>query len=836
MRYRAPILATLLAALPSALPGQGVTGTVVDQQSGAPIPGALVSLVSSDGRTHARVLADRAGAFSLRAPSAGRYTLRAERIGYATASSPPLELAAGQVVAYRLAASAERVQLEALVATGGGDSRRCTVRPRAGEETAALWDEARKALQSAVTTRQQYPYRFRTERRVRQLDPATLTVRREEVRAMEGLSDNPFVSVGAERLAAHGYVETVGDTVFFHAPDAAVLLSDPFLEGHCFRSQRPDGDHAGMVGLAFEPVRAGEQADVAGVLWLDARTAELRTVDYRYTRGSAAAAVNERAGGRVEFRRLPNGAWIVSRWRILMPAGAAAGAAAAAPTGAPMPVLQTATRVALAEEAGQVVEVRARDGSPVEMAAFASITGTVFDSTRNRPLAGARVSLAATADSTRTDAEGRFTLPRVAEGAYALVFAHPRLDSLHFTPEGAPVTVVPPEALRRDLAIPPLAAVLAAQCHTPPGSAVGAVAGIVSERGGGAALPGVPVTAEWRIAGVAEPGRAAAVSDEIGGYRFCDVPAGAAVRVAARLADDSAAAEVQARAGAATQQDLALTAPAGFAAAAAGAVRVTVRVVDPAGGRPIEGMQVHVAGLPAATTDRRGAVVFPAVAPGSYAVELDHRVYGTATARLTVHGPGAAEFELAVPRRTVTLDAVHATARRVYPGDFNQRSRGRRLNVITREQIEARQGSARDVGDLVAAFSMLHVTDIHYPKSGMVKEVCVTDNSGPRASPFVTLQDREDRKAEQNALRGISNQNLDRIHALMEEQCQGVGVAVDDMIMAGQAGEFLKSFPIGEIESVIYLRPGEATARFGGFGANGVILIYTRGNGPTVQN
>jgi hypothetical protein len=344
---------------------------------------------------------------------------------------------------------------------------------------------------------------------------------------------------------------------------------------------------------------------------------------------------------------------------------------------------------------------------------------------------------------------------------------------------------------------------------------------------------------------VAEPGRAAAVSDEIGGYRFCDLPAGAAVRVAARLADDSAAAEVQARAGAATQQDLALTPPPGFAAAAAGAVRVAIRVVDPAGARPIEGMEVHVAGLPAATTDRRGAVVFPAVAPGSYAVELSHRVYGTATARLTVHGPGAAEFELSVPRRTVMLDAVHATARRVYPGDFNERSRGRRLNLITREQIEARLGSARDVGDLVAAFPMLHVTDIHYPKTGMVKEVCVTDASGPRASPFVTLAAKSDMAAaaraqargnSENDPRADSYRRLDRIHAQMEEQCEGVGVAVDDMLMAGQAGEFLKSFPIGEIESVIYLRPGEATARFGGFGANGVILIYTRGNGPTVQN
>src|SRR5215213_3706907 len=334
MRRSTLLLALFLAALPAALGAQAVTGTVVDQQSGAPVPGALVTLVTGEGRVRAQALTDRAGAFSLRAPAAGRYTLRAERIGYAAAASRPLELAAGQTVTYRLAAPSERLQLQGLVATAGED-RRCTVRPGAGEETSTLWDEARKALQSAVTTRQQYPYRFRTDRRVRQLDPATLTVRREEVRAMEGLSDNPFVSVGAERLARGGYVETVGDTVFFHAPDAAVLLSDPFLERHCFRSQRPDGDHAGMVGLAFEPVRAGEHADVAGVLWLDARTAELRSVEYRYTRGSGAAAVNERAGGRVEFKRLPSGAWIVNRWRILMPASAAAGAPAAAPTGWP---------------------------------------------------------------------------------------------------------------------------------------------------------------------------------------------------------------------------------------------------------------------------------------------------------------------------------------------------------------------------------------------------------------------------------------------------------------------------------------------------------------------
>jgi hypothetical protein len=184
----------------------------------------------------------------------------------------------------------------------------------------------------------------------------------------------------------------------------------------------------------------------------------------------------------------------------------------------------------------------------------------------------------------------------------------------------------------------------------------------------------------------------------------------------------------------------------------------------------------------------------------------------------------------------VALEALHATARRVYPGEFNTRSRGRRLDVLTREQIEVRKGAARDVGDLVAVFPMLHVTDIHYPNMGIVKEVCITDHAGPRASAFVSLTERQSRRGAIDQQRGASNTSLERIRAQMEEQCQGgVGVAVDDMLMAGQAGEFLKRFPIGDVESVIYLRPTEATARFGGAGANGVILIYTRGNGPTVQ-
>jgi hypothetical protein len=838
MRRILLLLAALLATLPCALSAQGVTGTVVDAQSGAGIPGALVSLVTSDGATRARVLADRTGHFALRAPAAGRYVLRAERVGYAAANSPPLDLAAGETMTYRLVASAQRVQLEGIVASAGGSgSRGCTVRPAAGEEAATLWDEARKALEAAVTTRQQYPYRFRTERRVRMLDASTRAVRREEVRP-EGVVDNPYVAISPQRLAQTGYVEKLGDTIFFHAPDASVLLSDPFLESHCFRSRRADGDHRGMVGLAFEPVRGGRLADVEGVLWLDAATAELREVQYSYKGGSDSPPVLDRSGGRVEFRRLPNGAWIVNRWRILMPTGEDA-----IDTNAnPIPTTQAArSRPAVAEEAGQVVEVRARDGSVVEMTAYASISGVVFDSIRGAPLAGARVSLAGTADSTRTDAQGRFTLGHLTDGVYALAFDHPRLDSLHFVPDAALVTVVPPQEIRRDLAIPSVASILAAPCQAAEGSAVGAAVGRITDRAAGEPLAGVPLIATWEVPGSAEPGRAAAVSDEGGGYRFCELPAGARVRIVARLEADSAVAQAEPRRGVPQLNDLALSAPAAMVARRTEELRqrahVVVRMVDEASGRPIDGVKVSLSGTNREwTTSRNGEFSLDA-APGTYSISFSHPTYGAGTGRLTVNARGTVQYALRLPRRTVTLEPLAVVAQRVYPGFFDPRARGRHLNIVMRDEIERRASAALNIGDLVrSSIPALQVNEIRMMNSGgFIKEVCITDRMampGQNDDPTVSRT-----PASSDPSLGEPSQHPDtRMFDPTKSECtRGVAVAVDDMLIGGNAAEFLRDFPTSGIESIIYVKPTDAASRYGYLARNGIILIYTRGNGPTVR-
>jgi hypothetical protein len=281
-------------------------------------------------------------------------------------------------------------------------------------------------------------------------------------------------------------------------------------------------------------------------------------------------------------------------------------------------------------------------------------------------------------------------------------------------------------------------------------------------------------------------------------------------------------------------------APAALAAqggaAPAEPVRVVIHALDAESRRGIDGMEVRVPGLPAAATDRRGILVLAAVPAGSHAIELSHRAYGTVRADLVVSGPGTAEFELPMPRRATGLDPLTVSARRLTATELTARSSGRRQNVLTREDIEARRSSARDVGDLVRTFPSLMVTEEQYPGSGSVKEVCITDRSGSRNSPITTRPAVQDTRRANRRDASMPPERERAMQAMtMDEKCEGVAVAVDDRLVVGQAGEFLKSLSLDQVESVSYLRPAEATARFGTSGGSGVILVYTRGNGPTVR-
>ncbi|WP_420126553.1 carboxypeptidase-like regulatory domain-containing protein [Longimicrobium sp.] len=310
------LLPLLLCALALASPAgaQAVSGRFVDQD-GTPIPSARVTLQAESGAAVHAVLTGADGQFSLRAPAAGRYLLRAERIGYAATVSAPMTLAAGETATQRLVAAGQRVMLESVVVSA---QPRCSIRPGDAEETAAVWGEVRKALDVVSATSGETRAQFAVELFERQLDATSGSVTEDTRRRVQGMAQKPFVTVDPERLSTTGFVERTRDGYLYAAPDADVLLSDLFLEGHCFRLRSAGAPAAGLIGLAFEPVRGRRVSDVQGVLWVDRASAELRLMEFEYTR----PPVRGRAGvpgGRMEFQRLPDGRWITSAWVIRMP-------------------------------------------------------------------------------------------------------------------------------------------------------------------------------------------------------------------------------------------------------------------------------------------------------------------------------------------------------------------------------------------------------------------------------------------------------------------------------------------------------------------------------------
>ncbi|HEX8317575.1 carboxypeptidase-like regulatory domain-containing protein [Longimicrobium sp.] len=346
------LLALALAGAPASSAAQAVAGTVVDRWTGAAVPGAVVVLLDTAGGRHDATVSDAQGRYTVRASSAGAFRVRAERVGYSTASSPVLALSAGEQATQPLSIVPSVVTLDAVVARGV--RRRCTVRPSNGVQAAIVWDEARKALEAAevAARRQAYQYRLRRFRRV--FSARRLTVQDSSSAVGTDFSGQSFRSPPQDRLVAYGYVEPEGDSLAFHAPDAPTLLSDAFLDHHCFSFREGRRENAGLVGLDFAPLRTRRLPEVRGTLWLDGKTGHLRFVEYTYV-NLPYERTGAPLGGRIEFAQVAGGGWIVSRWTMRMPG------MVVRPRGL-KPVV-----IGLVETGGEVVDVRTATGEPVSI-------------------------------------------------------------------------------------------------------------------------------------------------------------------------------------------------------------------------------------------------------------------------------------------------------------------------------------------------------------------------------------------------------------------------------------------------------------------------------------
>lgn len=524
MRPRSsPAFFCCVLLLPGALSAQTIQGRMVEEATWAAVVGGSVVLSDSVGQDVARAMTDADGRFTLVAPAPGRYRLRSAVIGWRAVVSPTVALEEGAMLTYTFVIQAQPVRLDSIVVTG---DQRCDPRREAGEAVVDVWEEARKALELVSWSPEAIPLDYRWIRYVRSLHPQTLEVVDDTAYERSGrFADSPFKTLTPEALWTEGFVRRLPDGGWvYEGPDAAVFLSDQFAEFHCFAvvADSLDGD---LIGLRFRPAPGRRVPEIAGTFWLDKSSGELRTLEFRFVQLPNRVR-DERVGGRLEFRRLPNGPWIVWRWWVRMPLNVLSGI------------------VTLFREEGAVVrEVRDADGRAIASDAAGTVTGVAYDSLRlvPGPMGGAEVALAGTSYRTRTDEQGRFALSNVTAGTYRLAFDHPDLAHTPPLARPTPISVLPRDTIDVWLGVPSRETLWRAICpDVSLTDEVAALTGVVTVDSSGDPAIGATVAAHgWRGSG--PPSDAiyghvvSAVTGQDGRYVICGVEADGTFVVRAAL-------------------------------------------------------------------------------------------------------------------------------------------------------------------------------------------------------------------------------------------------------------------------------------------------------------
>lgn len=519
---------------PQAEAQQEVRGVVRESGSGMPVEGAMVVLLAGDDAL-VQVLTAANGSFRLAVPKPGRYRLRVDRIGYASTYLAAFDIAAGSTVDRSIETGVQPIELSALDVEG---ARRCEVRPAEGIATARVWEEARKALAAAAWTADRGLYRFAWTRFVRELSTSGRRILSEERTNRNRLTDRPFVSVDIDVLAREGFIQTVDGEDVYAAPDAAVLLSDAFLDTHCLGLDRREDDGVHLIGLRFRPIRGRNVPEIEGVLWLEENGARLRSVEYVYVNLGQRLASGE-AGGELHFRALPNGTWIVHEWHIRLPR-------LREERNASGETVRT-TLLGYTDEGAVVRQIARASGEVLDRTASAgAIRGVVVDSL-GQPAAGISVRIQGTVLSMVTGPDGGFTFTDLATGTWSVGASHPLLEAVGYDGVFHPVDVAGAEVPGVRLRLPSVRQVVLERCRTPHLALdSAALIGIVVDAAG-ARIAGAGVRAFWTDYRVTPRGATARVSqrehgigidtDARGVFALCGIPTQQTVRTSVSYAE-----------------------------------------------------------------------------------------------------------------------------------------------------------------------------------------------------------------------------------------------------------------------------------------------------------
>lgn len=308
MRIRLGMLVALLGAARAS--AQQITGVVRDSAQATPVPGAVVSLFDSAGHPLSRAITNERGEYKIAWFLQGQ-TMRVQRIGYRPANVP--WSARETVHDFTLA----RFPMMLLPV----DVRAAAKCPERRDRYAALslLQQTRSALLNMIVARD--------------MNPATSMLRIVYRREMKGNSDEIahqsvhvyrgnderesfFSAHSAGEFVDSGFVNHTPQGVYFHGPDADVLLDERFESGYCFRLADGDREYPGRVGLVFEPAtRRKDRVDLDGTVWIDTIARALVRIDYAYV-GLTLPRGAIQPHGTTSFHEMRNGVVFVDRWSI----------------------------------------------------------------------------------------------------------------------------------------------------------------------------------------------------------------------------------------------------------------------------------------------------------------------------------------------------------------------------------------------------------------------------------------------------------------------------------------------------------------------------------------
>ncbi len=422
-KFALALVAAALGTAPQSLCAQSIRGTVSLPDSSR-AAGAIVTATGANGGAPAQALTNANGEYTLRLPGAGSYTLTILRIGFRPMLVPPFDVAANETQTRSIVLRTDPVRLAQVNVTG---STECRVKPDSGLAVAQAWNEARHALLALQLVTNDAPLVVDKVEYSRRLDATGRFIRDQTVHMSQNPTNHAYISLPADVLAARGYAIDTADSTVYFAPDASVLLSESFAETHCLRLVAAPAGHEQLIGVGFEPVRtrAGVH-DIIGTFWIDATTAELRSLAFHYT-GVPDFSPPLDASGSVEFLRMPDGQWLVSRWRIHTPIFGVQRSASRLDAN---PV----TGVRSVQEVGGQVDRVTRHGTLLYRAVGDTMSVQLLSDDVLAKTAGATLKLVGTEYSAKADDRGLVTLTPVIDGEYTARVSTALTDSLGLDP------------------------------------------------------------------------------------------------------------------------------------------------------------------------------------------------------------------------------------------------------------------------------------------------------------------------------------------------------------------------------------------------------------------